>query len=42
MDLSLPTLMRYQQLFVDHDLAGRVMQAVTGTLVRECGIRSDQ
>jgi len=41
-DLSVRTLERYARLFVDHDLAGRVMHEVTTTLVRECGLRIDQ
>lgn len=41
-DLSVRTLERYARLFVEHDLAGRVMHEVTETLVRECGIRVDQ
>jgi len=41
-DLSLRTLERYARLFVDHDLAAQVMDQVTTTLVRECGIRIDQ
>jgi len=41
-DLSVRTLERYAQLFVENDLAGRVMHEVTTTLVQQCGIRIDQ
>jgi Transposase DDE domain len=40
-DLSLRTLERYENIFIENDLAGHVMHEVTTTLVRECGIRVD-
>ncbi|MEW6755207.1 MAG: transposase [Candidatus Latescibacterota bacterium] len=41
-DLSLRTLERYAQRFVEEELAGQVMHDVTTTLVRECGVRVEQ
>jgi len=41
-ELGLRTLERYEKIFIENDLAGRVMHEVTARLAEVCEIRTDQ